>query len=76
MNLDTIRLDGRTAVTSLPAALMAQLDMDRINLATGRPAGQAEEARRLQRTQKMLVAAAMAAGAILSLAATVLLRLF
>jgi hypothetical protein len=76
MNLDTIRLDGRQAATSLPAALMAQLDMDRINLATGHPTGQAEVGRRLPRTQKMLVAAALAAGAILSLAATVLLRLF
>ena len=75
LDLDTIRLDSRTAVNTMPAALMAQLDMDRVNLATGRPTRQAEEANRLLRTQKMLLAAAMAAGAILALAATVLLRL-
>jgi hypothetical protein len=75
MDLDTIRLDNRTAVNTMPVALVAQLDMDRVNLATGRPTRQAEEASRLLRTQKMLLAAAMAAGAILALAATVLLRL-
>jgi len=75
LDLDTIRLDNRTAVNTMPVALVAQLDMDRVNLATGRPTRQAEEANRLLRTQKMLLAAAMAAGAILALAATVLLRL-
>jgi hypothetical protein len=72
MKLDAIHHDGGTPVTRLPAALMAQLDMDR--LAPGpRLSLEADLAQRRSRMQQMLVIAAMAAGAILAVAGVVLL---
>ena len=54
--------------------LMAHLDLGRIEVRRAAP-GQAEIERHLHHVQQMLIAATMASGAILAVAAVMLLRL-